>query len=97
MMTFFTGPRRCFLASFGVGEAAGRFDDDLRAHRLPGKLGGILFGENLDRLAVDGDAVGAGGDLVGQIAENGIVLQQVRQGFGIGEIVDRDEFDIRDR
>ena len=41
-----------------------------------------------------GDAVLAGGDLVRQIAQDGIVFQQMSQSLGVGKIVDRHEFDV---
>ena len=52
------------LGLFGVGEEAGGFDDDLGADGGPVELGGVALGEDLDLLAVDGDEVGAVGDLV---------------------------------
>ena len=82
------------LGVVGIGEVAGGFDDDLRADRFPGQLSGVPLLEHFKRLAADGDAVFAGGDLVRQIAQDGIVFQKVSQSLGIGEIVDRDEFDI---
>src|SRR5208283_1593162 len=68
----------------GVGEFAGGFEHDLRAYAFPGQSGGVFFFEDLDRLAVDGDGVGAGGDVVGQVAEDGIVLEKMSESFGIG-------------
>ena len=97
MMTFFTGPRRCFFAVLRLGELAGRFDDNLRAHRFPIQLGGIFFGEDLDVLAIDADGIVGGGDLVRQVAEDGVVLQKMRQRLGAGEVVDGDEFQISGR
>ena len=83
-----------FPGFVGVGELSRGLDDDLRADGFPGQLGGIFFCENLECLAVDGDAVGAGGDFVGQVAEDRVVFEQVGQSFGIGEIVDCDEIEI---
>src|ERR1700730_19334684 len=80
----------------GVGEATGGLDDDLRAHGFPRELRGILLCENLNRLSVYANAVGAGRNLVRQIAQDGVVLQKVSQGFGIGEVVDRYEVKVRD-
>ena len=54
----------------------------------------VSFLEYLDDLVSDRDAVLAGGDLVRQIAQDGVVFQQVGQSLGIGQIVDRHEFDI---
>ena len=53
------GAAEVSLGLFGVGEEAGRFDDDLSADGGPVELGGIAFGEDLDLLAVDRDEVGA--------------------------------------
>jgi hypothetical protein len=94
MMTFLTVEPRCALALVGVGEEAGGFDDDLRADGGPVELGGVALGEDLDLLAVDDDEVVALGDLVLQVAEDGVVLEQVGQGGGGGEVVDGDEFDV---
>ena len=41
----------------GLGEAAGRLDDDVDAQLAPGEVGGVALGEDLDRLAVDDDVV----------------------------------------
>ena len=82
------------LGLFGVGEEAGGLDDDLGADGGPVELGGVALGEDFDLLAVDGDEVGSVGDLVLEIAEDGVVLEQVRQGGGGGEVVDGDEFDV---
>src|ERR1700687_4509273 len=83
-----------FLGVGGVGEASGGLDDNLRAHGFPRQRGRVFFFENLDHFAVDGNAVGSGGDGVGQIAENRVVFQQVSQRLGIGQIVDRHELDV---
>src|ERR1019366_6204475 len=69
-------------------------DDYLRADRRPIELGRIFFGEHADALAVHADGVGGGRDLVWQVAEDGVVLQKMRQRLGIGEVVDRNEFQI---
>ena len=58
-------------------------------------LAGSRSAKTLICLAVDGDEVGAVGDLVLEVAEDGVVLEQVGQGGGGGEVVDGDEFDVR--
>src|SRR5579863_6494513 len=78
----------------GVGEVAGRFHDDLSPDRFPRKLCRISFGKDLESLGVHGDAVGPSRDVIGQITENGVVLEQVSESFGVREIVDCDEFDV---
>ena len=91
---FFHRAAQMFLRFVGVGEAAGGLDDDLRSDRVPGQGSGIFFFKNLDDFAVDGNTVGAGGDFVGQVAEDRVVLEQVSQSLGIGEIVDGDEVEV---
>src|SRR5580658_3129996 len=78
----------------GVGKPPRRFDDDLSSDRVPGQGSGIFLFKNLDGLAVDRNTVGAGGDLVRKVAEDRIVLEQVGQSLGIGEIVHRDEVEV---
>ncbi len=78
----------------GVGEEAGGLDDDLGADGGPVELGGVALGEDLDLLAVDGDEVVAVLDVVFEVAEDGVVLEQVGQGRGRGEVVDGDEVDL---
>ena len=85
---------RWALALVGVGEEAGGFDDDLGADGGPVELGGVALGEDLDGLAVDGDGVSPCGDVVLEVAEDGVVLEQVGEGGGGGEVVDGDEFDV---
>src|ERR1019366_7156696 len=69
-------------------------DDHLRSDRIPGQSRGIFLLEDFDDLAVDGNAVGAGGDCMRQVAEDRGVLEQVCQRFGIGEIVYGDEVEV---
>ena len=61
----------------------------------PGQLGSVGLGVNGDLLAVDSDEVLAGlNDMTvgGVVALGGIVLQQVSQHLGRGQVVDRDDF-----
>src|ERR1043165_1476936 len=48
-----------------VGEAAGRLEHEVYPEILPRELGGIPFGEHLDGLAIDVDAVGGRPGLAG--------------------------------
>ena len=93
MMTFLTVPWRCFLASSALVNCR-----SIRARserpRFPGEGGRILLFEDLDRLAVDGDGVGAGGDGVGQVAKDGVKIEKMRESFGIGQIVNGNDVDI---
>src|SRR5208337_3865436 len=77
-----------------VGKVAGRLDDHLCAYIGPGQLGGVALGPHLDLLAVDRDKVLARLDLIGQIAQDRVVLEQVSQRRRAGQIVDGDKLDI---
>lgn len=88
-------PAQMFFRLVRVGELTGRFNHDLRAHGLPRNGRRVFLGEHADGLAIDGDGVGGGADVVLQVAENGIVLKQVGKGGRAGQIVDGDEFDVR--
>ena len=87
---FLQMPRRLVLR----GEAARRLDHDLHAEVAPRDLGGIGDGEDAQLLAVDGDAVVGVLDVVRDRAMHRVVLQQIRERRGVGEIVDGDEFDV---
>ena len=78
----------------GIGEEAGGFDYDLGADAGPIQFRGILGGEDLDRLAADRDRVRVVGNGLRQRSEHGIVLEQVRKSLGVGQVVDRHEFDV---
>ena len=82
------------LGLVGVGEEAGGFDDDLRANGGPVELGRIALGEDLELLAVDGDEVRAVGDVVLEVAQDGVVLEQVRERGRRGDVVHGDDFNL---
>ena len=77
-----------------VGELAGRFDDYLRSERTPVDRRGILGREHLDLLAVHGNEILTSLHVVGQRAQHGVVLEQVRQRLGVGQIVSCHDLDI---
>src|SRR5664279_2391687 len=82
------------LSLVGVGKTTGGLDYNLGSDGFPGQGGWIFFFENLDDLAVDGNAIGTGRDRILQVSQNRVVLQQVGEGLGVGEIVDGDEVKI---
>ena len=55
MMTFWAPASMWARAFVGVGEDAGRFEDDLDAEVAPRQRRRILLGEDLDLAAVDDD------------------------------------------
>jgi len=77
------------------GEEAGGLHDDVDAERLPRQLGGVAFGKHAQRLAVDRDAVVGGRNRVGQHTHHRVVLEQVRHGLLVAEVVDGDDLHLR--
>src|SRR5262249_17418624 len=75
-------------------EDAGAFERDVDAEVLPGKLGGILFGGDLDLAIAKADRVALDLDLAREAAVHRVVAQEVRIGFNRPEIVERDDLDI---
>src|SRR5262249_45184721 len=76
------------------GEESGGFDNYVRADGSPVDLAGILDLEYFDRLAINRNGVFGMGDLVVQIAEDGVVFEKVREGFGICDVVDGDKLNV---
>ena len=77
-----------------AGVEAGALQDDVHVELAPGQLSGVGHGVNGDLLAVDDDVILAGFDGAGQSigALGGVILQQMRQHLGGGQIVDGDDF-----
>src|SRR5271166_1908962 len=70
------------------GEESGRFDHHLHAEILPWELGWVALGEDLERLAVHHNSGTFSANLLNQSAMNRVILQEVSQGRGIGDVVD---------
>src|SRR6185312_14735896 len=62
--------------------------------RLPGQLGRIALGHDLDAVVVDDDAVAIHAHRRREAPVRGVVLQQVGVGLGVAQVVDRDELQI---
>src|SRR4029077_19450050 len=91
---FFHGRAQMLLGIGAFGEEAGGFDDDVRADGGPIDFGGILHFENFEAAAIDGDGVFSIRDVVRQIAEDGVVLQEVRERLRVGDVVDGNELNV---
>ena len=78
----------------GVGEETSGFNDDLRAYGGPVELGGIALCEDLDFFAVDDEGIFGVGDFVLQVAEDGVVLEEMSERGGRGEVIYGDEFNL---
>ena len=87
----------CLNVLFGVsflGEAARAFHRYIDAEIAPAELGRIADLQTLHALAVDDQVVAVGFNVAVEAAMHGIVFQQMRIGFRVGEIIDGDNFDI---
>ena len=88
------GPRRDVLfARSLVGEEAGAFQDQVDAQFLVRQVRRVTLGGDADALAVDHDVVALGGDFARIAAMDAVAAEQPGVGLGIGEIVDRDQFE----
>lgn len=76
------------------GVETGAFEHYIDADFFPGEVCGVLFGVDLDLLAVDDDCALFCFDLIGEsvLALRAVVLQKVSEHLGIGEVVDGDDF-----
>ena len=90
------GARSDVLAGTGgVGEEAGRLDDDVGPDLGPGQVAWIAFREDREALlALDGDLTIAGDDVLAESAEDAVVLEQVREGLRVGQVVHADDLDV---
>ena len=76
----------------GVGENPGGLHHEVNAHFPPWYLGRVALGENLDATAVNHEVavVGFHGAVIGPVV--GVVLVKVGIGLGVGQVVDRRDF-----
>ena len=77
-------------------EPSRRLEHDVDAEVLPRQLRRLLLREHLDLVAVDRDRPVAGCHVTAIRPVDRVVLEEVGQPFGIGEVVDRDKIDVRD-
>ena len=78
----------------GVGEDAGRLQDDVDPEVAPRQCGRIPFGKDLDLPAVDDDRAVARPDVAVIGAVRRVVLEQQGVHLGIDEVVDRHDLDV---
>jgi hypothetical protein len=82
------------LGLLGVGEEAGGLDDHVDVVGAPVDVGRVLLGEHLDLVAVDAQPVARGLDRARVAAQGRVVLGQLGQRLGVGQVVDRHELDV---
>src|SRR5436309_14545755 len=78
-----------------VRETAGGLEHVVHAEAAPREVLRVPEGQDLDGPAVDDQVVVLGLDRDIQHAVDRIVLEQVGEGLGVGQVVDRDEFQGR--
>ena len=84
-------PLRCFWPP-PRGEETGAFQRDINAIGGMGQVRGIALRRHLDALAIDDDVVAIGLHRARKRAMDAVALEQHCIGFGIGQIVDRHQF-----
>jgi hypothetical protein len=78
-----------------VAEDPGGLHHDPHAHLTPGQRGRVLGRADSDLPPVDEDRLALGLHLGVERAVYGVVLQEMGQGLGVGQVVDRHHFDVR--
>ena len=79
--------------ALAVGEEAGRLDDDVDLHVLPGQRGRVTLGQDAERVAVDRDLAVGDLDLLVELAVRRVVAKQVPEHVGRRQVVDRDDLE----
>jgi hypothetical protein len=83
-----------FVGVVTMRKPPGRLEHQIHAQILPRERGRILEGEDLERVAIDGDGVAGGADVRLQVAHDRVVLEQVGERAGICQVIDRDDVDV---
>jgi len=78
----------------GIREETGGLDDDVDAFAVSLDRAGLALGEDGDLLAVDDEVFLFGGDIARERTVGRVPLEHVGVGLDIGQIVDRDDFDV---
>src|SRR6266508_2707874 len=81
------------LGFLGLGEQAGRLDDDLDAEPGPRQIGRVFLGQHHDLIAIRHEAALARQDLARELPVRAVILEQVGHGRDVADVVDRDDID----
>ena len=79
MITFFAPAARCLAASSRLVNLPVDSKTTSTPEIFPRQLRRVLDGQHLEVVAVDRDAVAPGADVAIEVAQDRVVLQQVRQ------------------
>src|ERR1041385_4225031 len=83
------------LGFVAARKKSGRFQNHVHAEIFPRKISGIAFLQDLNFMAANNDVLGIETDLAVELAMDRVPFQKMRQGVGVGEIVDGgDAFDV---
>ena len=94
MMTFFAPAARCFAASSRLVKMPVDSKTTSTPSAFHGSSAGSFTDSTLNASPSTVMRAVAGRDVGLEVAEHRVVLQQVRERVGVGEIVDRDEVDV---
>jgi hypothetical protein len=83
---------KVLLAARTVGEKAGAFERDVDAIGLVRQIGGVALGSHMDALAIDDQVIAIDFDRTRERPMHRIALEQQGVCLGIGQIVDRNQF-----
>src|SRR6185437_10657221 len=83
-----------FGRAFGAAEFAAALGDHADVNRGPVEFFGVGLRPNRNFLAVDRDEIRARLDLGAQIAQNGVIFEQVGEHGGRGDVVDGDNLEV---
>ena len=75
-------------------EPAGRLDHHIHAEVAPRQRGRVALGQHLDRVVPGPDDVAVRRHVQVERAEQGVVLEQVRTGGEVAQVVSRDDLDV---
>ena len=95
-----SGPFRAAFADvqFGLvaaGEKSGRFQDHVDAQVFPRQISRVAFLEDLNLVTAHDDVLVVVADFAVEFSVDRVPFQEMREGFGVGEIVDRlNAFDL---
>src|SRR5580765_34801 len=80
-----------FPSVFSIGKTARRLDHDIGSDGFPIDRRWVLLGKNFETVAFDTNIISVRYDLVFKVTHNRVILEQVRERFGIGKVVYRYE------
>ncbi len=94
MITLRAPASRCARALVASVKNPVELDDQVDTEVAPRQPLWVTLCEDGEPASVDGDLVALGAHRPGKPAEDGVVLEQVGEGGGVGEVVDGDDLEL---